>query len=357
MEQTATVIAGDRPRLTSLSHGAGCACKLGIADLLEVLGSLPVPHADELLVGTDPADDAAVWQRPDGSALVATTDFFTPVVDDPATWGAIAAANAASDVFAMGGRPLFALNVVGWPRERGLDELGEVLAGANRVATDGGWLVVGGHTIDAAEPFYGQVVIGDVAPDRMLRSDGGRAGEVLVLTKPIGTGIVMTAAKRAPRNAVAAGGELAETFAAAVHSMTTLNGEAAAVAVAHGVRAATDVTGFGLTGHLHRLASSSGVAAELDPGAVPLLPGVAALRDAGNVPGGSRRNMDFVREHIDGEVPDEVLAVIADAQTSGGLLLACPADAVDAILQALGEPAAVVGRLVEGAAGRIRIAT
>lgn len=344
-------------RLTALSHGAGCACKLPLADLTEVLAGLPVPVAPDLLEGTA-ADDAAVWRRPDGTALVATTDFFTPVVDDPRTFGRIAAANAASDVFAMGGRPLFALNVAGWPLDRGMDELRSVLTGAADVAAAGGWVVVGGHTIDAAEPFFGQVVVGEVEPDRTITQAGACPGDRLVLTKPLGTGIVMTAAKRAPADATLPGGDLHDVFTTAVASMTRLNDAAADVAVGHGVRGGTDVTGFGLTGHLYRLCVAAGLAATVDAAAVPLLPGVAGLADAGFVPGGTRRNVDWIRPHLASAVTDDVLALLADAQTSGGLLLASRPAVVDALvgdLLASGHAAAVVGELHAGTPGMVAI--
>jgi selenide,water dikinase len=344
-------------RLTAYSHGAGCACKLGASELGVVLGSLrPGSHPD-LLVGTDTGDDAAVWRRPDGRALVGTVDFFTPVVDDARTWGAIAAANAASDVYAMGGRPLFALNVVAWPQASlPLELLGDVLEGALEVAERGGWLVAGGHTIDGAEPLYGQAVIGECETEALLTNAGGRPGDTLVLTKGIGTGLVTTAVKRLDATALAPGGELVEPYAAAIASMTTLNDEARTAALRAGATAATDVTGFGLVGHLHKLALASGVEAVVEAGAVPLLPGVADLATRGFVPGGTGRNVAFVRRFID--LPEEDLAILADPQTSGGLLVACPADRAAGLvdeLRALGHPASRVGELRVGAPGRLLV--
>jgi selenide, water dikinase len=303
-----------RPRLTAFSHGAGCGCKLGPAALADVLGRLaPVAHPD-LLVGADDGDDAAVWRLDADRALVLTTDFFTPVVDDARTWGRIAATNAASDVYAMGGRPLLALNLVAWPVEvLGPELLAEVLAGGAEAAAAGGWLTVGGHSIDDPEPKYGQAVVGEVHPDQVMATTGLAPGDALVLTKPLGTGALLTAAKR---DAV----EPAD-LAAAVTSMCTLNAAAARVAVAAGVRAATDVTGFGLLGHLFKMMRASGTTAVVDAAAVPYLDGARqALRD-GYVSGGTRRNLDWVRPHLSAAVGEDELLLLADAQTSGGLLV------------------------------------
>jgi selenide,water dikinase len=302
-----------------------------------------------------------VWRRPDGRALVATVDVFTPIVDDPATWGRIAAVNAASDVHAMGGTPLFALAIAAWPRdELPLAVLGEVLRGGQDAAADGGWVVAGGHTVDGPEPLYGQAVVGEVDPERLLTNARGRPGDALVLTKALGTGLVATAVKRRPANVARPGGELAGLHAAAVSSMTTSNGPAAALALELGARTATDVTGFGLLGHLRELALASGVAATVHAGAVPLLPGVRDLVVAGEVPGGTARNLDHVRTHLRAAGVDEVtLTVLADAQTSGGLLVALPDDDADRLvagLRALDQPAAVVGRLEDGPAGRLTVA-
>jgi selenide, water dikinase len=343
-------------RLTALSHGAGCACKMPLEQLTQIMQGL-VPATDpRLLVGPDLGDDAAVWDDDSGEAIVATTDFFTPVVDDPRDWGRVAAANAASDVFAMGGRPLFALNVVGWPKTRDLAELGATLAGAAEVAAAGGWVVAGGHTIDAQEPFFGQAVIGRVARDRMLTNAAARPGQTLVLSKAIGTGIVMTAAKRSSREAVTDGGWLAPAYRAAVDSMTRLNDVAAAAALDAGAGAATDVTGFGLLGHLHRLCAASGVAAVVDPDAVPVLPGVAELQAEGYVPGGTGANRDFVTPYLRGAPPDDVVTRLADAQTSGGILTAVAPDTADELVRRLretGHAAAVVGATTSGDVGTI----
>ena len=316
-------------------------------------------HPD-LLVGSDTADDAAVWRRPEGRALISTTDFFTPIVDDPRVWGRIAAANAVSDVFAMGGTPLFGLNLVAWPRDDlSLDLLTSVLAGGAEIAADGGWVVVGGHTVDGPEPMYGQVITGEVDVEAVLTNAGGEVGQSMVLTKAIGTGLVATAVKRSDRAAVAPGGELSALYEAAVAAMTTLNATAADVAHRHGTTAATDVTGFGLLGHLYRLAYASGVAAVVEAGTVPVFDGAWALIDAGYVPGGTRRNVDFVADHLVGEAPESAtLTMLADAQTSGGLLFACESEAaIDAVgeLVAAGHRAAVIGGLVEGPPGAMTV--
>lgn len=327
-----------------------------------MLRRLPVPDHPDLLVGTSTGDDAAVWRVDADRALIATVDFFTPVVDDARTWGAIAAANSASDVYAMGGRPLFALNVAGWPRaELSLDLLADVLEGAAEIAARGGWLTVGGHTIDAAEPMYGQSVLGEVHPDRIMTNDAARPGQTIVLTKPLGIGLLTTALKRSEAAAVAAGGALHELYTAAVASMTRLNDEAAASATSAGVRAATDVTGFGLLGHLHKLVASSGCAAVLDPAAVPMLPGAADLVAQGFVPGGTGRNLDFVREHLDvgPHDPARWSALLADPQTSGGLAMCVPsrtaADEIVGRLRSSGHDAAVIGETIAGPPGMISL--
>jgi selenide,water dikinase len=287
-------------------------------------------------------------------ALVATVDFFTPIVDDPAAWGAIAVANALSDIYAMGATPLFGLNLVGWPRDRvPMEILGEVLRGAAKVAERARCLILGGHTIDAVEPTFGMAVIGEVHPDGMLTNAGACAGDVLVLTKPIGTGILATALKR---------DALIETgMAEAVRSMTTLNDGAARAALRVGVSAATDVTGFGLIGHLTNMLEASKVAAELTFEAIPILPHARNLASRGVVPGGTERNLqaaEKVEWAAELGTTDRYLCV--DAQTSGGLLLAVPAENEAALLAALQEErtpaAAVIGRIVAGSPGQIRVA-
>ena len=331
--------------LTSLSHGAGCGCKLPASALLPIVRGLPAATAPELLVGSATGDDAAVWRISAELALVQTVDFFTPVVDDPYDFGRIAAANALSDVYAMGGRPLTALNLVAWPLEQlGADALGAVLRGGIDVVHAAGAEVVGGHSIDDPEPKYGLAVTGAVHPDRAITNAGGRAGDALVLTKPLGGGAVVTARKRGQ-----AGDEL---LARAVETMVALNADAGAAAVAARATAMTDVTGFGLLGHLHGLARESGLAAQVDAAAVPALEGVEALlEDDGAVSGGSRRN----REYADGfatfaaGVAPWRARLVCDATTSGGLLVAVdPARAGEL-------PGPVVGRLVEGEPGAIEV--
>jgi len=317
----------------------------------------PILHPD-LLVGLETGDDAAVWRLSPTRALIATVDFFTPIVDDAATWGAISATNSVSDVYAMGGTPLFALNVVAWPRDRlPLDTLGDVLEGARRQATAGGWLVVGGHTVDGPEPMFGQVVIGEAHPDDLLTNAAAQVGDRLVLTKALGTGVIATAVKRLDPAALGVDGRLARAYPAAVASMTTLNAAASAVAVRHHVHGATDVTGFGLTGHLHKMVVAAGVAAELDLAALPVLADVPALIAEGFVPGGTGRNLEFVADHlVGGDAAARDLA--ADPQTSGGLLLAVPSAVLDAVvadLRAADQLAAVIGEVVAGPAGRIAL--
>jgi selenide,water dikinase len=332
-------------RLSEFSHGGGCACKLAPGLLADVLaGFTPTTHPD-LLVGTETGDDAAVWRLDADRALVATTDFFTPLVDDPRTWGRIAAVNAVSDVYAMGGRPLFALNLVAWPStELPMSMLAEVLAGGADAGAQCGFPVVGGHSVDDPEPKYGLAVIGEVHPDRILTNAGLRDGDALVLTKALGTGIATSA--------IRAGTASAEVTAAAIASMTADNAAASVAAVAAGATGATDVTGFGLLGHLRKMVEASGVDVELDVDTVPLIPGVRELAERGVLPGGSRRNRDWVADRVDqGHRAELDVLLLADAQTSGGLLFgAAPERAAEAVAR-LGGAAAVVGR-VRGGSGR-----
>ena len=305
-------LASSDTRLTQLAHGGGCACKVPPGELEEVVQGLGVPPSDDLLVGLDHGDDAAVVRIEGGRAVVATADFFTPVVDDPYDWGRIAAANALSDVYAMGGEPLVAVNLLGWPRERVPFSLAhEVLAGGAAVAAEAACHLAGGHSVDDPEPKYGLAVTGLADPERLLRNDAGTPGTPLTLTKPLGLGVLNNRHKAT-----------GEVFTHAVATMTALNRDAARAAVAAGVRCATDVTGFGLLGHLHKLARASGVTAVLEAGAVPYLDGARSSLAAGYVPGGSRRNLEWVRPHLQAHVGDDELVLLADAQTSGGLLVA-----------------------------------
>lgn len=310
-------------RLTQYAHGGGCACKIPPGELEDVVRGLvgpaaPVDPPGELLIGLDAGDDAAVVRLPGGPTgggvtLIATTDFFTPVVDDPYDWGRIAAANALSDVYAMGGRPVVAVNLLAWPREVLPFELAtEVLRGGLDVCGAAGTHLAGGHSVDDPEPKYGLAVTGIADADRLLRNDSGRPGLPLSLTKPLGVGVLNTRHKAT-----------GEVFDQAVRTMTELNRDAAEAALAAGIDCATDVTGFGLLGHAFKLARASRVTAVLDAAAVPYLDGARqALRD-GYVSGGTRRNLDWVRPHADLSAIDEAEALLlADAQTSGGLLVA-----------------------------------
>jgi selenide,water dikinase len=304
-------------RLTQHAHGGGCACKIPPGELEDVVGNLlgarPVDPVGELIVGLDDGDDAAVVRIDGDRALILTTDFFTPVVDDPYDWGRIAAANALSDVYAMGGTPVVAVNLLCWPREVLPFELAaEVLRGGLDIAASAGTHLAGGHSVDDPEPKYGLAVTGIADPARLLRNDSGAPGLPISLTKPLGIGVLNSRHKAT-----------GEVFPQAVDTMVTLNDRAASAALAAGARCATDVTGFGLLGHAYKLARASDVTIAIDANAVPYLDGArAALRD-GYVSGGTRRNLDWVRPHADLSTIDEDEALLlADAQTSGGLLVA-----------------------------------
>ena len=331
--------------LTSLSHGAGCGCKIPAARLREIVAGLPETTDPRVLVGPGTSDDAGVVRLTDELALVQTVDFFTPIVDDPYAFGRIAAANALSDVYAMGATPVSALNLVAYPLERlGADVLAEILRGGADAAAAAGVAIVGGHSIDDPEPKYGMAVAGTVHPDRVLTNAGGRAGDVLVLTKPLGAGAVATAIKRG----------LADDalIARAIGVMAALNDRASEQAIAAGAHALTDVTGFGLLGHLHELAAASGVAAEVD--AVPAIDGVLELlADERAVAGGSRRNRADAERftRYDDGVPEPVRRLASDAMTSGGLLAAVPPTTADMI------DGTVIGRLCDGEAGDIRVSS
>ena len=301
-------------RLTQYARGGGCACKIPPGELEEAVARLiPERQSADLLIGVENGDDAAVVQISPTRAVVATADFFTPVVDDARTFGRIAAANALSDVYAVGGEPLVAVNLLGWPRDKLSPELAaEVLRGGLEIAREAGCHVGGGHSIDDPEPKYGMAVTGLADPAALLRIDAGVAGLPLSLTKPLGTGVLNARHKAT-----------GEVFGQAIEVMTALNASASRQALAAGIRCATDVTGFGLLGHLFKLARASGVTAVIDLAAVPLIEGAAESLLAGYLPGGSRRNLDWVSPHADfGGVSEQDLLLLADAQTSGGLLLA-----------------------------------
>jgi selenide, water dikinase len=333
------------PKLTALSHGAGCACKLSPAALHPLLAELPRSADPALLVGSETADDAAVYRLADDLAIVSTVDFFTPIVDDPYDFGRIAATNALSDVYAMGGRPITALNLVAFSLDSlGGDVLREILRGGSDVAETAGVAVVGGHSIDDPEPKYGMAVTGVVDPERLLLNSSARVGDELWLSKPVGGGVATTAAKR--------GLASSDLVAQVVEVMTTLNDSARDAALAAGAVAATDVTGFGLLGHLHEMCSASGVSAVVEAEAVPAIDGVVELllSDAPPVAGGTRRNREWVEEWVtwDDAVPEHLRWLLCDAMTSGGLLVAAPP----------GRPSPLgvrVGRVVEGPAGQIAV--
>jgi selenide, water dikinase len=326
-------------RLTELSHGAGCGCKLPAAALAPIVAGLPPTTDPRVLVDATTADDAAVVQLTDEIALVQTADFFTPIVDDPYLFGRIAATNALSDIYAMGGTPVSAINLVAFPLEQlGADVLREILRGGAEAVQAAGASIVGGHSIDDPEPKYGLAVTGIVHPGAVLTNAGGRPGDALVLTKPLGTGLVSTAVKRG----------LDAPLEEAVSVMTTLNDGALRSARAAGASALTDVTGFGLLGHLHELAAASGCAAEVLADEVPAIGGVLELTETA-IAGGTRRN----REHAESfttfayGVPEDRRWLVCDAMTSGGLLAAVPRKM---------DEGWVVGRLVEGEPGTITVA-
>ncbi len=303
-------------RLTQYAHGGGCACKIPPGELESVVAGLlgpEPPGAAELLVGLPDGDDAAVVRIDGGQAVVLTADFFTPVVDDPYDWGRIAAANALSDVYAMGGRPIVAINLLGWPRDvLPMDLAREVLRGGLDICREAACHLAGGHSVDDPEPKYGLAVTGLADPDRLIRNDAGTPGLPLSLSKPLGIGVLNSRHKAT-----------GEVSAEAIDTMTQLNRDAALAALAAGIRAGTDVTGFGLLGHLYKLARASGVTAVIDAAAVPYLEGAREALADGHVSGGARRNLDWVRPHTEFGSADETEALLlADAQTSGGLLLA-----------------------------------
>jgi selenide,water dikinase len=321
-------------RLTSFAHGGGCACKIPPGELEEAVRGLTGQSGRDVLVGLDDGDDAAAVLVGD-VAVLSTADFFTPVVDDAYDWGRIAAANALSDVYAMGGRPVMAINLVGWPRDRlPMELVTEVLRGGLAVASEAGCPLLGGHSIDDPEPKYGMAVTGVADPAKLLRNDAAVPGLPLTLTKPLGTGLLNNRHK-----------QTGEVFAEAISTMTQLNRAAAEQAVAAGIRSATDVTGFGLLGHLFKMCRASGVGAVIDRAAVPVLDAARlALRD-GFVSGGTRRNLDWVRPHLRAaaDVDEDDLLLLADAQTSGGLLV---------VGELPGHP--VIGHTIEGSGIEVR---
>ena len=343
-------------RLTRFTHGMGCACKLRPQELEAVLASLPAALDPRVMVGIATSDDAAVYRLSDELAIVQTVDFFTPICDDPRDFGAISAANSLSDIYAMGATPRFALNIVGFPTKRlPLSVLQAILAGAAEVARAAGIDIVGGHSVEDTEPKFGLVVTGTIDPENLWTNAGAREGDALILTKPLGTGILATAAKR--------GLAPAEAWAAALATMRQLNRTSAEVlrhrAVVH---ACTDVTGFGLLGHLREMAAASGVGAVVHAARVPVIPGVRDLLARGMVAGGTRRNHAFVAPDVDFAGADETEQLLfADAQTSGGLLVSVAPERADALVASLRERGALASAWVATATddhpGRIRVVT
>ncbi|TXI22023.1 MAG: selenide, water dikinase SelD [Ottowia sp.] len=343
-------------RLTELSHGGGCGCKIAPAVLSEMLAHMPAaqPFAN-LMVGTETADDAAVWRLNDEQALIATTDFFMPIVDDPFDFGRIAATNAISDVYAMGGRPILALALVGMPiNVLSTATIGRILEGGASVCRDAGIPVAGGHTIDSVEPIYGLVALGLVHPERVKTNSGAQVGDRLVLGKPIGVGVQSAALKK---GALPAAG-----YAAMIASTTQLNRAGPALARLPGVHAITDVTGFALAGHALELARGAGVTVHIDWPSVPLLPGVGQLAAQGMVTGASGRNWAAYGHDV--ALPagfgDSQRALLTDPQTSGGLLVACDAASVDEVLATFRHSgfaqAAVIGRIEPAGASPLVVA-
>lgn len=333
-------------KLTQYTHGLGCACKIEPQKLEAVLKTLPQIKNPNVLVGTDTSDDAAVYQLSDEMALVQTLDFFTPIVDDPFEFGAIAAANALSDVYAMGAKPIFALNIVGFPEDAlPMEVLEQILQGAQSKAEEAGIPVLGGHTIEDPEPKYGMVVSGIVHPEKVIKNTGARVGDVMVLTKPLGTGIISTAMKRG----------IAEPSVVqkAIEVMKSLNKTAADLMQNYHVSACTDITGFGLLGHLKEIIQSSGVGAEIDFDTLPFIESTKDLAAAGVIPGGTFNNREFVGNVVDfGELSRTSQLLVSDAQTSGGLLVCLPPKEAELYLKDLHnaglEDACLIGSVLEG---------
>ena len=338
-------------RLTSFSHGGGCGCKIAPGVLADILRtSAPGVIPPQLMVGIETADDAAVWKLNDSQALIATTDFFMPIVDDPYDFGRIAATNAISDVYAMGGTPIMALAIVAMPiAQLPVEVIGRVLAGGQAVCADAGIPIAGGHTIDSVEPIYGLVVMGLVHPERVRRNADARDGDVLVLGKPLGVGVLSAALKK---------GRLDDAgYARLVATTTRLNKPGSRLAELAGVHAITDVTGFGLAGHALEMARGAGLRAQIDWKAVPLIAGVEALARDGFVTGASGRNWAGYGADVqlDASLPAVARDLVTDPQTSGGLLVSCRPDSVDAVLGCFRDggfgDAAVIGRMEDGPVG------
>lgn len=350
MNTTQETASPATPRLTSLSHGGGCGCKIAPGVLSELLAksNLPKQFFPDLLVGTETADDAAVYKINEEQAIVATTDFFMPIVDDPYDFGRIAATNALSDIYAMGGTPLMALAIVGMPiNVLPHDVIAKILEGGESVCRDAGIPLAGGHSIDSVEPIYGLVGIGIVNPRQMKRNADAKDGDVLILGKPLGVGILSAALKK---NLLDDAG-----YRAMVDATTKLNRPGTELAKLDGVHALTDVTGFGLLGHGLELARGAQLSARIDSARLPVLPGVQALAAQGIFTGASGRNWASYGEHVQlaSSLSDAQKALLTDPQTSGGLLVSCTADAVQQVLKVFADSgfadAAVIGRMEAGA--------
>ncbi len=351
MTTAATTTVPAQPRLTSLSHGGGCGCKIAPGVLSEILkGTARLPVPPELLVGIETADDAAVYKLNDEQALIATTDFFMPIVDDPFDFGRIAATNAISDVYAMGGKPIMALALVGMPvNVLSTETIGRILAGGESVCRDAGIPIAGGHTIDSVEPIYGLVALGLVHPSRVKRNADARAGDLLILGKPLGVGVLSAALKKELLDA--------EGYARMIATTTRLNTPGPELAALDGVHALTDVTGFGLAGHALELARGAGVGVRIDWAQVPVLPGVRELAAQGHVTGASGRNWAGYGAEI--ALPEGFAAadraLLSDPQTSGGLLVSCAPQAAGDVLAVFGrhgfEGAAVIGEVMAATHG------
>ena len=337
-------------KLTSFSHGGGCGCKIApgvLAEILKKSSGFPVPP--QLLVGIETADDAAVYKLNDEQALIATTDFFMPIVDDPYDFGRIAATNAISDVYAMGGTPIFALALVGMPIDKlPIDTIGKIIQGGESICAEAGIPIAGGHTIDSVEPIYGLVVLGLVHPSKVKRNADAQAGDKLILGKPLGVGVMSAALKKGALDAAG--------YAAMIENTTKLNKPGKALSELAGVHALTDVTGFGLLGHLLELARGAGLKARLEMDSIPLLPGVRELAENGYLTGASGRNWAGYGHDVtlDARITPVQQMLLTDPQTSGGLLVACAPDTVDEVLALFAREgfahAAVIGEMQAGPA-------
>ena len=333
-------------RLTTLSHGSGWACKIGPDDLAQVLGDLVVEDDERVVVGFDKADDAAVVRLEGDRYILQTVDFFTPIVDDPYMYGQIAAANSISDIYAMGGTPLFALNILGFPiNDLPIEILSKILQGGADKAKEAGVSIIGGHSIDDKEPKYGLVVTGEVSQDQLVKNSGAEPGDAILLTKPLGTGIITTGIKKEQASA--------ESISAAVDSMALLNKLAGSMLNEHSVHAATDVTGFGLLGHAAELCRNSNVAMQINYSDLKFLPGTKQLAQQDNIPGGTKRNLSYASQftHFAESITELHQLMIADSQTSGGLLIALPQERADKFLINYNDKASIsafqIGKVTE----------